>query len=480
MTDAAQVLASFRDPAGRVFQCDGRIIRVIDKAGRASLELAASSSALRAFAASGNFITTRELDTAEPSAVPRSSALRDFLQSATDPVLVEHDRIPFPNYPYEWSPEMLHAAASLTLDLCESLLPDGIGLKDATPYNVLFRGVQPVFVDLLSIEKRRPDDPVWLPYGQFVRTFLLPLLAARRWQTPLSEIFFSHRDGLYPADVYKRCGVLERFHPALLGIVSIPTWLMSLQSRRSESLYRPHQASSAEQAEFLLRHTFRRLRRKLDSLKPVSRHSSWSDYEANNSYTDSEASQKRQFVISLLENCRPQRVLDIGCNLGAFSVLAAQHGAGVVAIDNDQATIGALFRTAGRLRLPILPLVVDISRPTPGVGWNNAEYPSFLSRATGAFDAVLMLAVLHHLLVTERIPLRSVLDLAATLTTDLLLIEYVGLNDPMFQKLLRGRQALHQDFTREFFEQTCKGRFHIIESKQVQADRWLYLLRRLS
>lgn len=411
--------------------------------------------------------------------MPRVPALRDFLQSAIEPALVEHDRIPFPSYPYEWSPEMLHAAASLTLDLCESLLRDGIGLKDATPYNVLFRGVQPVFVDLLSIEKRRPDDPVWLPYAQFVRTFLLPLLAARRWQTPLAEVFLGHRDGLYPADVYNRCGVLERFHPALLGIVSIPTWLMSWQSQRTDSMYQPRRASSAEQAEFLLRHSFRRLRRKLDSLKPVPRHSSWSDYEFNNSYTDSEASLKRQFVVSLMEQYRPKRVLDIGCNLGAFSVLAAQHGASVVAIDNDQATIGALFRTADRLQLSILPLVVDIGRPTPGVGWNNAEYPSFLSRATGAFGAVFMLAVLHHLLVTERIPLRSILDLAATLTTDLLLIEYVGFNDAMFQKLLRGRQALHQNFTREFFEQMCKSRFRIIESKQVQADRWLYLLRRL-
>src|SRR5690349_129632 len=100
----------------------------------------------------------------------------DRLLNESNPgMILEHERIPFPSYPYEWAAPMLHAAGRLTLDLAASLAKEGMGLKDATPYNILFRGPQPVFVDLLSIERRDPRDAIWLPYAQFVRMFLSPL-----------------------------------------------------------------------------------------------------------------------------------------------------------------------------------------------------------------------------------------------------------------------------------------------------------------
>lgn len=474
-TERSETVSSFRDPCGRVVQWRGRILRAINESGRPSFEVAQSSHIISALIEAGSFVETRRLEPAEKSEFLTSCP---ELVASSNAFLVEHEVIPFPSYPYEWPAEMLYAAASLTLDMCESLLEEGIGLKDGTPCNVLFRGVQPVFVDLLSVEKRRPDDPVWLPHAQFVRTFLLPLLATRRWHTPLSEIFLTHRDGLYPADVYKRCGVLERFHPELFGLVSVPAWLTAWQSHNGSDIYHPHKASSPEQANFVLRHTFRSLRKKLKSLRPRPQHSAWSSYAENNSYSSADTELKNAFVTSLMQKFRPKRVLDVGCNTGVYSMMAAQSGANVVAIDNDAASVGALFRAASERNLSILPMVVDMARPTPAMGWNNAEHPSFLARAAGAFDAVFMLAVLHHLLVTERIPLRSIIDLAAKLTTDLLVIEYVGRHDPMFQKLLRGRDSLHESFTRELFEQECDRRFRIVDSTQVQPDRWIYLLRR--
>jgi SAM-dependent methyltransferase len=480
ISEQRQVQSSFRDPGGRVFQYQGRILRVIDQKGRDSLDLSRTSPALRPFIAAGNFIGSRELEGSEVAELLQISSVQDFALNATAPVFVEHDAIPFPSFPYEWPPEMLHAAGSLTLELCEALLDDGVGLKDATPYNVLYRGSQPVFVDVLSAERRRPNDPVWLAYAQFVRTFLLPLLASQRWRTPLSEVFLSHRDGLQTADVYRRCGVFERFRPGILGLVSVPTWLESRKSGDENSIYRPRSVSSEEQARFILRSTFRGLRKKLEALKPVALRSTWSEYAATNTYSNSEASRKQEFVISVMQKLRPRRVLDVGCNTGVFSLLAAKNGASVVALDFDEASVGALFRTAAQEKLSILPLVVDIARPTPGIGWNNAEHTSFLSRAAGHFDAVFMLALVHHLLVTERVPLPGILDLAATLTNDILVIEYVGRSDSMFKKIVRGREALHEDFTREVFEHECKRLFNIVESTQVQADRWLYLLRRLT
>jgi hypothetical protein len=81
--------------------------------------------------------------------------------------ILEHSKVDFPSFPYEWPPEMLHAAGVLTLELAQAALDDGMGLKDASPYNV-FQGPNPVFVDVLSFERRDPRDFTWLAYGQLI------------------------------------------------------------------------------------------------------------------------------------------------------------------------------------------------------------------------------------------------------------------------------------------------------------------------
>jgi SAM-dependent methyltransferase len=211
------------------------------------------------------------------------------------------------------------------------------------------------------------------------------------------------------------------------------------------------------------------------------RHTVWSDYQDSCSYTDANFAAKEEFVSTALAEFKPGRVLDIGCNTGHFSDLAARAGAKVVAIDSDLGCVGALWRQASDQNREILPLVVDLCRPSPAEGWRNRECASFLERATGAFDMGLMLAVLHHLLVTERIPLDEVLDLAAELTTDLLIIEFVPPDDEMFQTIARGREHLHADLTQASFEAACRRRFQIVRSKQLDgAHRQLYLLRKMS
>jgi SAM-dependent methyltransferase len=175
----------------------------------------------------------------------------------------------------------------------------------------------------------------------------------------------------------------------------------------------------------------------------------------------------------------PSTVLDIGANAGEFSAIAARRGCTVVAIDLDPVVVGQTWRRAFAERLDILPLVVNFGRPTPAVGWRNAENSSFLARARGRFDAVLMLAVVHHLLVTERIPLGEILAAAHEVTTNLLILEYVEPGDPMFRRLARGRDALYAHLTREHFESLCSGLFEIVERQALSSShRTLYVLRR--
>lgn len=181
----------------------------------------------------------------------------------------------------------------------------------------------------------------------------------------------------------------------------------------------------------------------------------------------------------LWQGFRPKRVIDVGANTGHFSFLAAQAGASVVSIDYDPVCVGAIWQQAAQKGLDILPLVVDLSRPTPAVGWRNRECPSFLERARGAFDGALMLAVIHHLLVSERIPLSEILRLAADLVTRFAVIEFVGPEDSMFRRLTRGRDALHADLDKEVFERACAPYFEIVRLLHTpDTHRWLYLLRK--
>jgi hypothetical protein len=130
-------------------------------------------------------------------------------------------------------------------------------------------------------------------------------------------------------------------------------------------------------------------------------------------------------------------------------------------------------------KLDILPLVVDFARPSPALGWRNRECASFMDRARGSFDVVLMLAVLHHFLVTERVPLDDVLSLTAELTTSYVLLEFVAPEDPMFRHIARGRDHLHADLNTAVFERACKKHFEIVRSTRVGVGhRWLYWLRK--
>ena len=470
---------TFRDPSGILLVLGDRIIRILNRSGFQSLNSFLSTSAARAFIQSGRLVDTRVLGASEVQAL---SADERFAQSFSDDAeVVEHEMVPFQSFPYEWPPEMLHEAARLTIELAQELLDSDFGLKDATPYNVLFRGPKPVFIDLLSFENRLPGDSVWLPYAQFIRTFLLPLLANMYFSLPLDQVFLARRDGLEPEDLYRLCGPLRRLLPPFLNLVSIPVWLSGRASKDSDTVYQRKLLPDPERARFILGMLLRSAQRSLRRLEPKPRKASvWSDYmTTNQSYTRENFEAKQAFVQDIADEYRPRTVLDVGCNTGHFSAIAARSGARVMAIDYDPVVVGKTWRRAHSEGLDILPLVVNLSRPSPATGWRNGEQPSFLSRARGGFDAVFMLAVVHHMLVSERIPLPEIIGLAGELTTDMLVIEFVAPDDPMFRRLTRGRDELFEYLTKDLFEEECRRHFDIVKSLSLGNDtRHIYLLRK--
>lgn len=475
----AQAAPSFRDPAGFCFSFDRHIFRFVGPDAVAGFETFLASSCAKNLAARKKIVSSRRLDDAESAALRSRPELERYFKGVADGAIFEHEAVPFASFPHEWPPEMLWAAGKLTLEVAEAALADGFNLKDATPDNVLFRGADPVFVDLLSFEPRDPLDPIWKPYGQFVRTFLLPLLANRRWNLSLADIFGTRRDGLQPEEIYRWCGPLERLSPRMLSLVSIPTWLSRKADPDDQKIYQPHRLKDAEKARFIVESLFRRLGRVLNALEPQASKSTWSEYMATHSYDDPAFAAKQQFVEEALREFRPATVLDAGANTGHFSALAAGAGARVVAVDLDAACVGTIWRRAQEKKLDLLPLAINLARPSPALGWRNAERSSFLDRATGNFDGVLMLALIHHLLVTERIPLEEIMRLAYELTNQLLVIEWVEPQDAMFRRLTRGRESLHASLSAEHFEKVSGNFFEIVRSAPLPGTaRRMYCLKR--
>jgi SAM-dependent methyltransferase len=461
---------SFRDPAGRLHFIGADLIRQVYAEFASPCRALVEGPFFEGLMQAGEVVRTRVLDSTPGHLVPIAKP---------GDLLLAHDAVPFPSFPAEWPNKMLHAAACLTLDIAQRALDHGLGLKDATPYNVLFKGARPVFVDVLSFEERDPCDPVWLSQGQFLRTFLLPLLSASALQIPLSSVFLTRRDGMEPAEMYRMLSPLQRITPPFLGGVSLPVWLSARAETQSSTMYRPRRLKSEAQAAFVLRNLLGRLRKGIDRACPAKRPvgTAWSDYCRTCSYDRHSFEGKSAFVEGFLRESKPARVLDVGCNTGHFSKLAACCGAQVVAIDQDAQVVGSLWEEASRESLDILPLVVDFARPTPALGWNNEETPSFLARARGHFDAVFMLALVHHLVVTEQIPLSEVMALAARVTRRHLVIEYVPPDDPQFRRLTRGRDALYRHLTREHFEAVAGEFFSIETSLKVENQgRWLYVM----
>lgn len=473
-------LASFRDPAGSLVHLKEKILRIVNSKGVDDLSAFLQSDAARKLLESGAVVATRVLNECESLELFSNPAAEKLFQAHSGQIVLEHERIAFPSFPYEWPPEMLCAAGELTLELAETLLPFGLGLKDGTPYNVLFRGPEPTFVDVLSFERRTPGDSRWLPYAQFVRTFLLPLLANKYYGLSLDRIMTTRRDGLEPEEVYRWTSPIQRLRPPFLSLVSLPTWLGRRHKADDNSIYHPKIVDDDAKARFILEHLFKRLRGILRRLKPVpNKSSTWSDYMATNSYTADHFSAKEEFVRSAVARFQPRSVLDVGCNTGHFSAIAAKSGASVVSIDYDPVVVGEVWRKARNENLNILPLVVNLTRPTPGVGWGNSECPSFLDRVRGKFDAVLMLAVIHHMLVTERVPLAEIIATAAGLTTNIAVIEFIAPADSMFRRLVRGREALHDGLNAAVFETACAPHFEVVQVQHLEGStRWLYLLKK--
>jgi SAM-dependent methyltransferase len=458
---SASPRATFRDPAGSLSFEDDQVVRRIDPSARATVLDLLEANFCVAMQQRGDLIE------AEIDDRPGSLCLR-------------HPKIPVPTYPWEWTPSQWLAAAELTLDLCEQALADGWILKDATPLNVLFSNSRAIFVDILSFERRDTHSSLWLAYGQYVRTFLLPLLMNRILSWPLTLSLFK-RDGYEPADCYTALGWSQRLSRDVFWPVTLPTLLDRRKGVGTGATKRPGRVADGDVTAAVLRRMLKNLRSRTRHALPRNAASEWSEYQGTlTHYTADQSKQKVEWVRGALKTTHPARVLDIGANTGEFSVLAAELGAEVVALERDMEAADRLFRRSRDRKLSIQTIQADLARPTPAVGWENSECVSLLARLENQFDMVMMLAVIHHLILMEQIPLPAIVELCSRLTRRHLMIEWVPADDPMYQSLMRGRDSLYGSLTEADLLDACSGRFQVVNRQALDNGRVLFLFEKIS
>ncbi len=451
--------ATFRDPSGSLSLEDDFAVRTIHPAARDQVM---------------EFVTSQFCSKLQE----RGDMVAITLRNTPAGLQLLHPKVPVPTYPWEWTPSQWLAAAQLTLALCAEALNDGWVLKDATPLNILFVGSRPVLVDVLSFEPWNPTPKdhashIWMAYGQYVRTFLLPLLMNKLSGWPL-ELSLFKRDGYEPAELYKVLSWRQRLSRAAFWPVTLPTKLEGAGAVGAQRQKVQHHRPVV--AIHLMKKTLADLRMRTRRAMPEHTGSEWTNYAATlQHYTAQESQQKLDWVRKVLEDLRPERVLDIGANTGVFSALAAECGARVVALERDAAAAESLYRMSRKSRLSIQTIHADLARPTPAVGWENGETSTLLHRLEAQSDMVLMLAVIHHLILMEQIPIGEILDLVYRLTWRYVVVEWVPVSDPMFQSLMRGRDELYGSLTEEDLLAACVGRFHTLRRQPLENGRVLFL-----
>lgn len=460
---------TFRDPAGQLMLVPGYALRRVRAAAAEDARAFLDSRLRRDLERSGDLVAS---EVVEPEAGPDFDPL-----SSPGDFWLRHPRVDPISYPWEWTPAQWRAAAELTLRVAGKAIDAGWTLKDATPLNVLFQGARPIFVDVLSFERRDPHSSVWLAYGQFVRTFLLPLIAAKYLRWPLEATLFS-RDGYEPGALYRALPRWRRLSPKLLDVIT----LAALFEGKGGKAQKPKAATTnPELAAHILHKRLARLGRQIRSTAGPESSSDWSRYvQTASHYQPADVEDKQQFVRAALEQCQPARVLDIGANTGTYSLMAAAAGAEVVALDSDAAALEQLWRAASSQQKPVTALVANIARPTPAAGWLNREHLALLDRLVGRFDLVLMLAVIHHLILREQLPLAHIGELAASLTRRWLVLEWVPPSDPMYQEWLRGRDHLYGHLSEDDLTQAFAPHFVPANRKRLGNGRVLLLFERIS
>jgi hypothetical protein len=448
--------ASFRDPSGFVFRRDGVLLRQVNKVYETDFRTLLDSGLHDELVEAGLLIPAERLGT-------------DLALTSDALDVLRPELVPFISYPYEWAFSQLKDAALATLDAMSIAFGAGMVLKDASAYNVQFLRGKPILIDTLSFERYVEGEP-WIAYRQFCQHFLAPLALMAHADVRLSALTRTFIDGI-PIDLASK-------------LLPQSTWLkpgltahIRLHGRATAKppgeASRPLRVSRTALSALL-----QSLRSTVVNLRWEPKGTRWVDYYGETNYTARAMARKRQMVSEYISAIEPQisTCWDLGANTGEFSNIAASAGVETVAFDFDPAAVEQAYLSVKAKRTGnVLPLLLDLTNPSPDQGWASAERDSLSRR--GPADLVLALALVHHLAIGNNVPLPLVADFFASLCT-WCIVEFVPKEDSQVRRMLAQRKDIFKHYDLDGFESAFFKRFDVVKREQIAGtDRTLYLLR---
>lgn len=458
MSDKQPVAGSFRDPDGFLFQQDGVLYRQVNPGYRDNYQALMQSGLYRQLTGKGWLIAHKEV------AAPADSNACIILQP---------DRVGSLSYPYEWSFSQLKDAALLTLDIQRLALASNLSLKDASAFNIQFHQGRPVFIDTLSFERYQEGQP-WVAYRQFCQHFLAPLAVMAKTDIRLAQLLRSNIDGI-PLPLASR---LLPFSSRLNLGLGLHIHLHARSQLKNAATAVQQQTTGKRFSRQAFLALLDHLRSTVSKLQWQAVNTEWFDYyQNNNNYLDEAMTHKETLVDDFIRDTSYTRCWDLGANTGRFSRIAARYCDEVCAWDIDPACVDLHYRHCREQNSKnILPLLLDLTNPSPAIGWNHDERLSLKQRSP--VDLVLALGLVHHLAISNNLPLEKIAAFLADIAHSIV-IEFVPKSDSQVKKLLQNRQDIFPDYHTAHFEQVFSRHFQLVKKSGIHnSERTLYLYRK--
>jgi hypothetical protein len=433
---------SFRDPSGSIFYEQGQVFRQVSESYTAHYQHLMSSGLY--------------------AKLVEKKLLIPHVEVAHGPLVLKPERIPFISYPHEWSFSQLKEAALVTLEIQTIATEYGMQLKDASAYNMQFRQGKAILIDTLSFEVKTDSIP-WIAYRQFCQHFLGPLAVRAYVDWRLKNLALTHIDGP-PLDLVVRLLPLSQLlRPSLLIH-------LVLHSKFQNNPPQKHSVGIAKPSKTATQALISSLKSAVSRIQWKFPQTLWQDYRDETSYSIEAFHHKELIIKEYLSSTQPEVVWDLGANEGHFSQLAKEFAKEVVSLDGDPVCIDRLFNK----KTSILPLLMDLSTPTPSFGWGEGERKSLSER--GPADLLMALALIHHLYISGGIPFVQIAEYFSKLCHHLI-VEFIPLEDKkIIQMNLENR--IHEDTYNESAFQSQFSKYFKIKQRNpiTGSGRILFLM----
>lgn len=456
-----KIKSSFRDPSGFTFKKDNTLFRQINKCYKEDYDLLMQSGLYQKLVSKKYLIPHEEISSLNANET-------DYYK------IIKPQFIDFITYPYEWSFSMLKDAALLTLKIQFIALEYGMSLKDASAYNMQFVDGKPIFIDTLSFEKFKEGEP-WIAYKQFCQHFLSPLILMAYKDLRLAQLLITNIDGISLDLANKLLPLNAKIKPSIFFNICLQSKFQKKYEKKDINFKKKANISKSQIIVIN-----KQLQDFVKSLSFPKSETEWGEYYTFTNYNDKAFNNKKMIIENFLHKIKPAFLWDLGANNGLFTRIASNKGIKSISFDIDPVACEKNYNQIKKEKEQnILPVLFDLTNPSPSIGWANQERDSLSERNKP--DVIMALALIHHIAISNNVPLDKIAQYFSSLSR-FLIIEFVPKEDSKVQKLLATRKDIFSDYNIQGFEVGFSKYYNILykESINNESNRLLYLMEKIN